>query len=320
MRESKRGSRTGSSAQSPGIPRIVLPPLERLRLARAGALASVVETETYADTISCWIRYRPSQAILTALWRKNAGRAVTPMDCPRGFAVALQRPTAAARQFIATLDPKHTVFAYHLAVDFVCETTEDALKVEAFIRQHLVQLYRRDEHQITVYKTTTYFRGANRTARNIVLYSDRPSKLSDRPCCHLEFRLASRNSCKSFGVYQATDDIEDLAGFLDRYGYLAQPVPATLIDLVERSIVPGNARFEWTGITEEQWALMHFAEDLQLRGLKSVEAIVGSVQAQNWRDWSLMRQLQPRNFGLVKMPLSGLLGQGAMIRRHGCSL
>ena len=42
------------------------------------------------------------------------------------------------------------------------------------------------------------------TTRNIVIYSDRPSKVTGQPCIHIEFRYKSAAFCRTRGVYGVT--------------------------------------------------------------------------------------------------------------------
>lgn len=66
-----------------------------------------------------------------------------------------------------------------------------------------------DKKNASKVENTHYFAHRdNKYHDNLVMYSDRPSKITDTPCVHLELRLSSSTILKKLGIYSLQDLID----------------------------------------------------------------------------------------------------------------
>ena len=78
------------------------------------------------------------------------------------------------------------VFELELAWDFIMHTQSDAERFGNWVRSHLVELWRGNK-KVFNYMDTRY--SANRHKNQTVMYSDKSSKIENKPCLHLEWRM-----------------------------------------------------------------------------------------------------------------------------------
>jgi hypothetical protein len=93
-------------------------------------------------------------------------------------------------------------------------------------------------------KTTQYWSDISPTTRNLAVYSDRPSKVTGTPCCHVEHRRCFADACRrrELGTFQELLDL-DYHAFWKRELYLKAIDPAKLeraIDRRARDAMRGN--------------------------------------------------------------------------------
>jgi hypothetical protein len=102
-----------------------------------------------------------------------------------------------------------------LALDWLVEDRDAAEVLYRFVLKYMRVPYIR--HAVTFKEGTAYFArraGSDlaKSARNIVLYADKPSKLwparqLNSPCCHLEHRLQGVNMVAQYGLLSLADCI-----------------------------------------------------------------------------------------------------------------
>ena len=133
------------------------------------------------------IRYPPG-----AGWRKWWGR------------LRLQRPTEAAIRYLELIAPEHCCRRVDVALDLCTTTLEEAERLQRLLNGMLVQRWHGKRRTNNVAETVYSSRDA-RTGRNLVVYSDRRSKATRTPCCHLETRYVGRDVCERAGIYTTGD-------------------------------------------------------------------------------------------------------------------
>ena len=141
-----------------------------------------------------------------------------------------------------------------IAIDFLTETSGDAAEVHRFMLEHMTVPYLR--HDVTHMGGTAYFAprsmsSGTATPHNVVIYSDRPSKLRSvaylcQPCCHLEHRLVGLAEMENHGFFSLTDCAQfDHEAFWHKNLHLSQ-LPAK-VDL-GRWLDPENSNVSGTAL------------------------------------------------------------------------
>lgn len=158
------------------------------------------EALVYIDTIKVWIprplNLAPNKKppLLYQLWRANRGRLIArdggkrPDGGPRGWSVTLHQPQPEALDLLARRKLNR--------VDVALDMDQQAARR---IVHHGVQKWRgnRKVHQ---HENTTYWAQTPKTARNLVHYEDKSSKVTGKPCGHLEFRFSTLRATQAAGL------------------------------------------------------------------------------------------------------------------------
>jgi hypothetical protein len=215
----------------------------------------------YVDTIRLFcFRPLPPQALqsLRSDYGKNliaktftmpaqavAGHRLRPA-MTRSF-ISINQPRRATLKYLATI--QHRLFvvnAVHVAVDFLCSTTQEAEKTTRYLDRGCVQKWRRKGLESRLAISTRYW-NHGRARRNIALYGDRLSKPHVVPCAHLELRFTGAEACKAakLGDLQSIDAGVDVLSLLRRQAKVAFIDPKRLeraIEKMARNTVFKNAR------------------------------------------------------------------------------
>ena len=170
----------------------------RAQLARS--LAPVKQVHIQIDTARVLRRSR-----LTRLATKNllgVAKGLVILSPSRSLshpnAVHIQRPTVPALEAALAGDPLALITRVDVACDFTCLRDADLQELESALRKFVTQPWHRDRRERFVERTVYLAHAA--TSRNIVLYSDRPSKIDGRPAVHLEVRLKGAGTLRRYGL------------------------------------------------------------------------------------------------------------------------
>lgn len=141
--------------------------------------------------------------------KRLAGSVIPSLGMPhRGLqwpaAAFVHQPSEGAIDYIAREMPRHLVARFDIALDLETTNHVDAEQLQIYLEGHLDQA--RQGKQSWVKKGGTLYSGQAGARNVIALYSDRSSKLTQRPCCHLEWRTSSIPAVRAAGV----SDIRDL--------------------------------------------------------------------------------------------------------------
>ena len=167
----------------------------------------IISKDSYVDTIQLLLR-KP----LTSRQLRKAGKlarpgSVRPKQFRRGngvwkYRLLIQQPTRKLLKYIEAKAPDHAVNRFEIALDLSVKDRLTADILHQWVRDHLVQKWR-GKRRVNDHLGTTYFARNKWTRRNFAIYSNRSSKITKRPCMHLELRIRQRGGCRVFGIESA---------------------------------------------------------------------------------------------------------------------
>ncbi len=175
----------------------------------------------YFDTVAVLLRRGVSDRARAEIGKHCGSINVrTSKACGGGypFRMTLSQPQPEALRLIEeNLD--HIVSEFHVACDLPARTVSDAEALTSVIQHLAIQPWHGRRKSRLVKGATSYAAHKRRTARNVVIYGDKPSKVADRagPCCHIEFRYNGADACGARGVRTCGDLLSyDATQYLDR--------------------------------------------------------------------------------------------------------
>jgi hypothetical protein len=161
---------------------------------------------SFIDTIELFFR-RPPRGLRTKLQLLIRKRVLIrnvndENNVFRGVRVVLQQPDKKLLRNLTKLDWKFKLHRLDIAYDFIAASITDAGSVTERLKSSIVLKYARSLP--FQYQTVTYWAKPS-ASRNLVLYSDRPSRKSGLPCAHLELRLIRTATLRRFGLNELED-------------------------------------------------------------------------------------------------------------------
>ena len=115
--------------------------------------------------------------------------------------MAVLQPRPAALEYLAELvDGRAIGFINYieLALDVIVSDREEAHRLFEYLTARLVQKWYKGGVQM--HGNGCYFGGRRWGRRQFVMYWDRPSKIIDAPCLHIEMRLSGKAQCRRSNV------------------------------------------------------------------------------------------------------------------------
>lgn len=183
------------------------------------SLPEITGAVSYCDTIVLWC-WRPlPEDLFRSLYSEYGPRRFLPgklIKRPgRRFRHGAWQPPILRRRSTIHQPARHTlrqlealegrslvINEAHIAVDLLTRTPEDAEKLRRFLEQHLAQRWGLSGQSGGGMNNTIYANRDDSAARNIAIYSDRPSKTGLGHCCHVELRFKGAKPCKRTGLGQ----------------------------------------------------------------------------------------------------------------------
>ena len=92
-----------------------------------------------------------------------------------------------------------------LPLDLIGRDFVQARLTKRFCANNQVQRWH-GKRQRTQYQNSMYWARDRWTRRNFAVYADRPCKLTDEPCCHIEYRIRGAGACRRAG-FSTIDDL-----------------------------------------------------------------------------------------------------------------
>lgn len=176
----------------------------------------------------------------------------------------LHQPSREAIEYLA--DKPCRIVRVHIALDLLPATRRTAKELQEYLARTLL-LDSRSTEPVTWFVgekqgsstgATTYFKFSTRhtAGKTATLYSDRVSKVTGQPCCHLELRIVRDRTLRSIGLESGLDLLHlDHKRFWNRHLVLAQPPSAEELGKVwekefRNGISKTSKRFPYGGRTE----------------------------------------------------------------------
>jgi hypothetical protein len=172
----------------------------------------------YLDTLAVLLRRGVSARALADLGAHcGAINVQTSRACASGFPFRMtmaQPQNEALRLIEEHLD--HIVSEFHIAYDLPARTAGDAEALTSVIQRLAIQPWH-GSRKSRLMEKGVYASDKRRTARNFIIYGDKPSKVTNRPCSHVELRFNGAAACRARGVRTCGDLLSfDATKYLDR--------------------------------------------------------------------------------------------------------
>ena len=179
----------------------------------------------FCDKLQIWFRKklkRFNPHTLRTMCGNKPHEDITPMKFHPSwqFKIVITQPTRQAIEYLMSFRVEHMINDIEIAVDYCHESSDKIENLRRYIDSHLVvkraPRLPKDIKQSTYFKNTLYIVVNNNI--KFVAYSDRPSKINNLPCCHVEFRLKSKPVLSAHGINHLSDVIDfDVRSFLEKH-------------------------------------------------------------------------------------------------------
>jgi hypothetical protein len=172
---------------------------------------------TYIDTVAVFFRYRVPKA--KALSESSTRFRFDPLRSNNGFLfgyhLTVHQPSAKVLRILDQLQREYdgTISVVHVARNYNIDKAKELRRAKL--------RWRRRGPKMHFDNAMYWIKQKGRTARSnrdLLLYWDRPSKITEQPCAHLELRFQRAEACKRAGLFRVRDLlVTDLAALFDRH-------------------------------------------------------------------------------------------------------
>jgi len=134
------------------------------------------------------------------------------------YRITLHQPSQTALDLLSVVseDRKMVINTVHVACDVFVDSVEEAQRLYDYFDRHFVQRWHKTRC-VDYCGTTRYTKERVWGTINVVMYADRPSKITGGPCLHVEWRLSGKGLCADQEVGTVRDLMTfDLAAFCKR--------------------------------------------------------------------------------------------------------
>lgn len=177
-----------------------------------------MKSVAYIDTVKIYV-HREIDPVEKIWLEERCGSIVEvgalnyqPNRWPDG--IQLNQPTDAALAYFEDGFNRYVLSRVDVSLDLLTRSTSDAEDLHGYLERRLVQPWHRGSEPVVKFKETVYYK--RRGARNnLVQYSDEPSKVTDQPCVHIEWRMELAEAIKRSSITGTSDLISmDKKAFL----------------------------------------------------------------------------------------------------------
>ena len=166
----------------------------------------IISRIPYFDVVKLWT-YRP---LIDSKMRTLESLSGQKPDCrskvqkyyPHNYYYRLTvfQPRDEAFSFLhKVLKGRYYINSIEFALDLITKNMIDSDKIHDFLDGHQIKLWR-GKQQLGYYQTTTYSSEDRWVNNAIVRYSDKPSKMNGRHCCHVEWRMSRAGTIRTAGI------------------------------------------------------------------------------------------------------------------------
>lgn len=170
----------------------------------------------FIDKVQVWLPDEPSEVDLRKLRSCCAGKVHVHHESMKGHSrwrcrLQLNQPEPDAVSLLERIADHCLINGLEIALDLTLGDREEVCDLRRFIDAVLVKpkpgkqrIEDSGRRWPWDYKGTLYF-DRLRSQTNLVVYSDRPSKMSDQPCVHIEYRVKGKGAVERLGVTRPGD-------------------------------------------------------------------------------------------------------------------
>jgi hypothetical protein len=201
----------------------------------SGGDFAITDAKAYVDTITLFSQQPLPKQVFKEVRRLQDAPLISRKVPIRGrngrlvgrnYFNSIHQPTSATMEYLTPMQGnKFVLHAVHIAFDFFVADEQQALNAQAFFGQRLRQTWRRPQ-DCYLELNSLYWKIDRKERRNLALYSDRPSKTAESPCCHLEVRFTGADACRRAGL----SDLCALANGIDAFPLLKHQTKISRVD------------------------------------------------------------------------------------------
>ncbi len=147
-------------------------------------LCQLGQVYSYYDTLGMFYERSYPYEIIRRL--KGYGNRIICRKFNYGTWVQVQQPNNEILYILSNSEEQGKLTSLDIAIDI---ESIDPLKLASYLKSNLKQKYKRKNHRRRHIGDTTYFREKRKVNRNIVIYGDKPSKVTGHDCAHIELRV-----------------------------------------------------------------------------------------------------------------------------------
>lgn len=225
---------------------------------------SIVSQSSYIDSICAVLPERMPKAMFRSLReslcaalrprkRRYVFKKVTTANGYWIFKVTVHQPTPASVQILedAVETMNARLLEVHVSLDLETASFADAVALQDYLEQRMLPSTRQ-KRPIERVKGTTYFNRQTRKGFEVAMYSDKPSKVTGKPCFHMDWRMIGSAILKREGLSSCSEIVGlDHDSFWDRK--LALWLPPSLDTIAKtRNGRAGSKQPDAVGSTKNQ--------------------------------------------------------------------
>ena len=184
-------------------------------------LDHVTDVLSYIDTVELFLRYTPHglrrEVQAVHAHRVQIKECIDRNGVLQGYRLIVNQPTTEMLRLLADLQARYhaTLFRVDIAVDWLTRTQAGAGQLMQLLLRWIMLRWRRKgamyDHgeaactHYWVFQAKRTQSGKRRSARDLAVYADKPSKFGGEPCVHLELRYQNTEACRRQDVQTAID-------------------------------------------------------------------------------------------------------------------
>jgi hypothetical protein len=199
---------------------------------------TITKTVAFPDTLGCLIPYPLPENFWGQVYATGSGKIIPNRPFEIGAKlyqpIRVHQPTRQMFGLLAGLQ-SCTICRVDISVDLICAGRAESAKAVSFLDKFLLQPWH-GKRRKNRFRNTTYLSRERRTARNVAVYGDRPSKTGNGPCAHLDLRFIGAEACRRAKLGDPTCFLAgiDVLGLLKHQTKLAQLDPRRLDRQIEK--------------------------------------------------------------------------------------
>lgn len=169
----------------------------------------ITSTHSYVDTVAVHSRWDLTIEERRDFEMSGCGNVISRPNAPngtyRGTVTKIHQPSRETIELLAAQWQRFRVTRVDVSLDLLTSGRSSASELHEFIRGSVALRSRPGVFEEDVEGTTYIPKLRMRRGLQAVIYSDRHSKVFDKPCCHLELRLKGAAAVRALGLSGAEE-------------------------------------------------------------------------------------------------------------------